>query len=200
MPACGATSRKRRRSPVFCQLFLDDRQRLLHLRGSCHGLGSRTPRCLQALQSGAIFACSRPAWRSPDRGRRCWSWANCLAGGDPLARLHVMHAELPGHVDVDRLGVAGLDLQRADDAVRQRHEAERRQQDRRQPAQARVEMRLFHFVDPPGHVKELAQLVQRHDQQSPQRHRHHDLADDLQLVRLEQLVEEPQIDSTTTQR
>ena len=53
------------------------------------------------------------------------SWAKVLAGGDLLARLHVELDQIARHVDVDGLGVAGLDFQGADHAVRQRQEAER---------------------------------------------------------------------------
>ena len=109
---------------------------------------------------------------------------------DVLAGFDVDFDEPARHVDVDRIGVAGLDFQRADEAVRQGEEEERQHQ-HRHDAETDVESRFFHLIDPPGHVKELAHLPQRHEEQPPKRRRHHDLADDLQMIGHEQSIEEP---------
>ena len=110
---------------------------------------------------------------------------------DPVAGLDLDLFELTGHGHVDGLGVEDLDFQGGHDVVGQ-GPIEEGQHQQPQPDQGSVHTRFFHFVPPPGHVEELAQLVDRLEKQPVDRHGGDPLAEHLQSVGLEHLVEEHQ--------
>ena len=119
------------------------------------------------------------------------SRASTSPGVHHLARLDVHLLQPAGHVDVDHFGVARLDLQQAIHVVRQR-DGEHERQNPGQHRQRDADMRAFHLIEPPGNVKVLAQLPQRLHDDAGDRRRGDHLADDLQPVRFEHLVQEPQ--------
>ena len=64
----------------------------------------------------------------------------------------------------------------------------------------RVHPPAFHFAQPPGHSKELVHVPDRHDDQPIQRGQRDRLAQNLQAVGFEHLVQKVQDPKSTTQR
>ena len=166
MPAIGAASRSRCLSRFFSSNWSATVLRASWICGICSAARRSRAACCRRLSSCTRYASPLPFELGDlqiDVG--AVELGKLLAGGDLLARRHVERENLAGHLDVDRLaqdlagsvGIAGLDFQRADHAVRQRQQQGRQQQSHHH-AQAGIKTRFFHLFEPPRHIKELGHL------------------------------------------